>query len=115
MNSLIAKIHSKFTVDWMTLPAIKVLKSEFKLLKGSITTETDKDTNNLIEKHLDNIDYPHKSIGCDAESYVSHPINAFHLMKRTSNWMSKIKHQLENKTQDLNSARKHEVEVKRLT
>ena len=99
----------------MTLPAIKVLKSEFELFKGSIKTETDKDTNNLIEKYLDNIDHPYKSIGCDAESYVSHPINAFHLMKRTSNWMSKIKHQLENKTQDLISAKKDEVDVKRFT
>ena len=26
-----------------------------------------------------------------AEAYVSHPVNAFHLMKRTSHWMPKIK------------------------
>ena len=87
-----------------------VLEIRIKMFKGDISPETDKDTKNFIEKYLENIDYPYKS-DYDAESYVSHPINAFHLMKRTSNWLSRIKHQFENRSQNWISTKKDEVRV----
>jgi hypothetical protein len=64
----------------------------------------------LFESYSQNIDYDFNvdvipndandaendaaNVSNDAENYVAHPINAFHLMKRTANWMNKIKNQL---------------------
>ena len=80
------------------------------MFKGEISPETDKDTKDFIKNYLENIDYPYKS-DYDSELYVSHPINAFHLMKRTSNWLSRIKQQFENKSQNWISTKKDEVRV----
>ena len=55
--------------------------------------------------YLNNIDYDFKTDELNGEDYVSHPVNAFHLMKRTSSWMPMIKQQiakLENSTEQVN-------------
>ena len=55
--------------------------------------------------YLNTIDYDFKSDELNGEDYVSHPVNAFHLMKRTSSWMPMIKQQiakLENSTEQVN-------------
>ena len=50
----------------------------------------------LVEDYLKSIDYDWNSADeSQAESYAAHPINAFHLMKRTSMMMPKIKSALQ--------------------
>ena len=57
------------------------------------------DINVLVDSYLQKLDYDLSNIDESmAESYTSHPINAFHLMKRTSTLMPKIQEMLQNES-----------------
>ena len=66
-------------------------KEIIKFLKTIIAP--DEKTNNIMERYLQSVDFDEKT---EQNDYVKHPINAFHLLQRTSRWIPKLKKVIPN-------------------
>ena len=66
-------------------------KDIIKFLKTTVIP--DEKTNNIKKRYLQSVDFDEKS---ETNDYVKHPINAFHLLQRTSQWIPKLKKVIPN-------------------
>ena len=64
-------------------------KNIVKFLKSDSTKElfNTKDIKEIIESYLKSVDFDEKT---ETEEYVFHPVNAYHLLKRTTKWIPKL-------------------------
>ena len=60
---------------------VKYLKSNNDSLPKS------KEVRNVIDSYLESVDFDETQ---DIEEYVFHPVNAFHLLQRTTKWLPKL-------------------------
>ena len=59
-------------------------KNIVKFLKSEPTKDSTKE---IIESYLKSVDFDEKT---ETEEYVFHPVNAYHLLKRTTKWIPKL-------------------------
>jgi hypothetical protein len=78
----ITKHLSSSTEDLILL--FKAEKNIVKFLKSEPTKDSTKE---IIESYLKSVDFDEKT---ETEEYVFHPVNAYHLLKRTTKWIPKL-------------------------
>ena len=83
----ITKHLSSSTEDLILL--FKAEKNIVKFLKSDSTKElfNTKDIKEIIESYLKSVDFDETT---ETEDYVFHPVNAYHLLKRTTKWIPKL-------------------------
>ena len=65
-----------------------LFKAELELVNFLKKSESNQNSSAIIENYLKSVDFDEK---IETEDYVKHPINAFHLLQRTSQWIPKLK------------------------
>ena len=76
---------SSSTEDLILL--FKAEKSLVKYLRSMNNSSKTKEIKKAINLYLETVDFDEET---ETESYVFHPVNAFHLLKRATKWFSKL-------------------------
>ena len=66
---------------------ILLFKAEKNIVKFLKSEPTKDSTKEIIESYLKSVDFDEKT---ETEDYVYHPVNAYHLLKRTTKWIPKL-------------------------
>ena len=61
--------------------------AELELVSFLKKNEPNQNSSAIVENYLKLVDFDEKS---ETDDYVKHPINAFHLLQRTSQWIPKL-------------------------
>ena len=64
-----------------------LFKAELEIVKFVKNLDHNPNTTLLVQRYLKAVDFDEK---CETDEYVKHPINAYHLLQRTSQWLPKL-------------------------
>ena len=70
-----------------------LFRAEVDTIRFLRTIDLDKDQTLSVNKYLQSVDFDEKT---DTDEYVKNPINAFHLLQRTSQWIPKLQTTIPN-------------------
>ena len=65
-----------------------LFRAETELVTFLKKSDPNQNSSEVIKSYLKLVDFDEKS---ETDDYVKHPINAFHLLQRTSQWIPKLK------------------------
>ena len=65
-----------------------LFKAELELVNFLKKSESNQNSSAIIDNYLKSVDFDEI---IETEDYVKHPINAFHILQRTSQWIPKLK------------------------